>query len=102
MDSGQLRYAKPSVSPLGGSTDPDDDSPHDSDFRVRAACRIFPLDAHFRGPSPEQGQQRGMHLRRDVPLTCTGMGRPDSSVTLTLGKSTVRVMMVVTVQASGL
>ena len=43
-----------------------------------------------------------MHHRWDVPLTCAGTGRPDSSVMLTLGKSTVRVMMVVTVQASGL
>ena len=38
-----------------------------------------------------------MHHRWDVPLTCAGTGRPDSSVMLTLGNSTVRVMMVVTV-----
>ena len=63
---------------------------------------MFLLDAYFWGPSPKQGQQQCMHHRWDVTLTCAGTGQPDSSVMLTLGKSTVRVMMVVTVQASGL
>ena len=42
--SGQLRCPKPRVRPLGGSTDPDGDSPHDTVLTVRAACLMFPLD----------------------------------------------------------
>ena len=57
--SGQLRCPKPRVSPLGGSTDPDGDSPIGHCPHSESSVSHVPFRCLLLGPQPKAGSATG-------------------------------------------